>query len=82
MVILSSLQTSFLIPILIILGISAAIELFLCSINVKVIPAFVIEILIGIAIAPWFNNYIIELEMVSFINALYIVGLSLIIFLS
>lgn len=82
MIILSALQTSFLIPILIILGISAAIELFLCSINVKVIPAFVIEILIGIAIAPWFNKYIIELEMVSFINALYIVGLSLIIFLS
>ena len=82
MIILSTLQTSFLIPILIILGISAVIELILCAFNVKIIPAFVIEILIGVAIAPWFNKYVVDLQMVSLMDGLYVVGLSLIIFLS
>ncbi len=82
MIYLSTLQTSFLIPILIILGVSAVIELILSGCNIKVVPAFVIEILIGVAIAPWFNKYVIDLQMVSLMDGLYVVGLSLIIFLS
>lgn len=82
MIILSSIQTTFLIPILIILGVSAIIELILCALNVRIIPAFVIEILIGVAIAPWFNKYVVDLQMVSLMDGLYVVGLSLIIFLS
>lgn len=82
MISLAALQTSFLIPILIILGVSAVIELILSGLNIKFIPAFVIQIIIGVALAPWFNQYILDLQMVSVMDGLYIVGLSLIIFLS
>ncbi|MGD9604893.1 MAG: cation:proton antiporter [Bacilli bacterium] len=78
----SDLTTSFFIPIIILLGLASVFSFLITVLKLKFLPAFAIEILIGVIISHWFNGYMTEIGMDSFVEGLYTLGLVMIMFLS
>lgn len=74
-------HSQFFIPIIILLGFATLTSVLLKVLKLKFLPVFAIEILIGLVISKWFNGLMEELHLSSFIEGIYIVGLSLIIFI-
>lgn len=75
-------ETNFLIPIIILLGISAVISLLVSLFKFRFIPTFVFEVIVGIAIAPFINKYFEAQGFSHMVEYLYVLGFSLIMFLS
>lgn len=80
--ILSELQTSFIIPIIFILTLAIISNLLLYVLNLDYLPIFTIQIIIGLIISRWFNNYVNQNNFLSIVDSIYIAGLSLVMFLS
>ncbi|MGD9887484.1 MAG: cation:proton antiporter [Bacilli bacterium] len=78
----TTFSTQFFIPIIILLGLSSVFSLLITVFKLKFLPAFAIEILIGVVISHWFNGFMEDIEMVSFVEGLYTTGLVMIMFLS
>lgn len=76
------LETSYFIPVIILLAITALTSLLSRVFKFKFLPVFVIEIIIGLLIGRFFNKFIIELNLEKFVDGLYVLSLSLIIFFS
>jgi CPA2 family monovalent cation:H+ antiporter-2 len=74
--------TDFFLPIIILLGISSIASILLSIFKLKFIPVFAVEIVIGIIIASGFNKHMISLNLTDVIDGIYVVGLSLMMFLS
>lgn len=74
--------TDFFIPVIILLGLATITSILLSVFRLRFLPIFAVEIVIGILISPWFNQYMTELNMTAFVDGLYVIGLSLLIFLS
>jgi CPA2 family monovalent cation:H+ antiporter-2 len=74
--------TNFFIPIIILLGLSTISSIILSAFRLKFLPVFAVEIIIGIIIASWFNNYISGIGMAAIVDGIYVIGLSLLMFLS
>ncbi|MCK9470585.1 MAG: cation:proton antiporter [Bacilli bacterium] len=75
------LVTEFFIPIIILLGFATIASVLLKLFKLDFLPVFAIEILIGLLIANWFNGYMESLHLTSVVEGLYVLGLSLIIFM-
>ncbi len=78
----AALPTTFFIPIIILLGLASVFSLLIFVLKLKFLPAFAIEILIGLGISHWFNGYMASLSMTTFVEGLYTLGLVMIMFLS
>ena len=76
------LETRFLIPILILLGISFGISLIVLLLKIHVIPTFILEVIVGIALGTVLMKYFEANGFDSVIDFMYIVGFSFIMFLS
>ena len=77
----NGLVTQFFIPIVILLGLATLASVLLKLFKLDFLPVFAIEILIGLIIAKWFNGYMETLELTSVVDGIYVLGLTLIIFL-
>jgi CPA2 family monovalent cation:H+ antiporter-2 len=75
-------ETSLFIPIIILLGISVVISLLVSLFKFRFIPTFVFEIIVGIALGPFINKYFEAQGFGQMVDFLYVVGFSLIMFLS
>ncbi|MDD3191413.1 MAG: cation:proton antiporter [Bacilli bacterium] len=76
-------ETSFLLPVVILLGISMGISVLLSIFKLKFLPAFVDEIIIGIILGGVLTRYFASVEGFNeVIDVLYIIGFSIIMFLS
>lgn len=82
MMLSATLSTTFFIPIIILLGLASVFSLLISVLKLKFLPAFAIEILIGLSISHWFNGYMTSISMTSFVEGLYALGLVMIMFLS
>jgi len=72
----------FFIPIIILLGLATLASILIKVLKLPFLPVFAVEIFIGLIISHWFNNYMQELHLEHFIEGIYTLGLSLLIFLS
>ena len=79
---LFEISTKFFLPIIFLLLISVIVQIILRATKIKFIPAFVIELVIGILIAKPFNNFIEQNNFGDLVDGIYVLGLSLIMFLS
>lgn len=82
MILNTTFSTQFFIPIIILLGLASLFSLLISVFKLKFLPAFAIEILIGVMISHWFNRYMVDINMTSFVDGLYTLGLVMIMFLS
>lgn len=75
-------ETKFLIPIVVILGISVLFTIITILFKIKIIPSFVLEILIGILLKQIFydTSYVINYD--SVVEIIYSIGFIFIMFLS
>lgn len=76
------LETSFLIPIIILLGISVLISTFVSIFKIRLVPIFVFEIIVGIILGTFLRDYFSNNNYTALTDGLYVVGFSLIMFLS
>lgn len=74
--------TGFFIPIIILLGIACLTSILISVFKLRFLPVFAVEIIVGIIIASWFNNYMAKLEMTSVVEGIYVLGLSMLMFFS
>lgn len=79
---LFELSTKIFLPVIFLLFISVIVQIILRAFKIKFIPAFVIELIIGIIIAKPFNEFISQNEFTPLVDGVYVLGLSLIMFLS
>lgn len=79
---LFELSTKIFLPVIFLLFISVIVQIILRTFKIKFIPAFVIELMIGIIIAKPFNEFISQNEFTPLVDGVYVLGLSLIMFLS
>ena len=79
---LFELSTKIFLPVIFLLFISVIVQIILRTFKIKFIPAFVIELIIGIIIAKPFNEFISQNEFTPLVDGVYVLGLSLIMFLS
>ena len=77
---LFELSTKIFLPVIFLLFISVIVQIILRTFKIKFIPAFVIELIIGIIIAKPFNEFISQNEFTPLIDGVYVLGLSLIMF--
>ena len=73
-----------LIPVVILLGLSAIIPVILTVIRAKFIPVFVIEILAGILLASFGSRslFVQDDELIPLLQGLYMIGMGILLFLS
>ena len=79
---LFELSTKIFLPVIFLLFISVIVQIILRTFKIKFIPAFVIELIIGIIIAKPFNEFISQNAFTPLVDGVYVLGLSLIMFLS
>lgn len=75
------LETDFLVPIIILLGTSAFISTLVSIFKIRFLPTFVIEIVVGMLIGIFYRTYFHD-TFATLTSTLYIIGFSLIMFLS
>lgn len=75
-------NTQLLIPILILLGISFIISLVVSSLKIHLIPTFILEVVVGIALGPVLIKYFNNNNYMEITDFLYVIGFSFIMFLS
>ncbi len=75
-------ETSLFLPIIILLGVSSAICLVVSLLKFRLLPTFVFEVIAGIALGPIFIKYFKDHNFEQMINFLYVIGFSMIMFLS
>lgn len=76
------LSSNFFIPIIILLGLATLTSVLIKFFKVKFLPIFAVQIVIGLAISSWFNNYMESLNLLTVVEGIYTLGLSMIMFLS
>lgn len=69
-------------PLVVLLGLATLFSAFLSVFKIKINALFAIKITLGIIIAPWFNKLIQQNNMENVVEALYLIGFVLIMFLS
>lgn len=69
-------------PFIVLLGLAIIFQLFLSIFKIKINAQFAIKITLGIIIAPWFNKLVQQNNMENVVEALYLIGFVLIMFLS
>lgn len=74
--------TNAFIPLIILLGISALIAVVLSVFKLSLVPNFVLEILIGMILGVWYNDFSIQHGFESVNNIVYTLGLVFLLFLS
>ena len=75
-------ETSFLIPIVIILGLSILFTILTGVLKLKFIPAFIIEIILGIILKLVFYDYTFSDTYFNITEIMYTTGFFLLMFLS
>lgn len=76
------LETRFFLPILILLGISCFIALISIIFKIHVIPTFILEVIVGMALGPILMKYFEGNGFTNIVDFLYVIGFSFIMFLS
>lgn len=76
------LETNFLLPIIILLGVSGAITVLVALFKIKILPTFVLEIIAGIILGPFLVKYFLNNDFKVITDFLYVIGFSFIMFLS
>ena len=74
--------TGFFIPIIVLLGIASLTSIIISAFKLRFLPVFAVEIFVGIAIASWFNKFMLDLNMTAVVDGIYVLGLSLLMFFS
>ena len=69
--------TGFFIPIIVLLGIASLTSIIISAFKLRFLPVFAVEIFVGIAIASWFNKFMLDLNMTAVVDGIYVLGLSL-----
>lgn len=75
-------ETSFLIPIIVLLGVSILFTVLTVILKLKFLPTFVIEIIIGIVLRQIFYNQTFNETYYNITEIMYVVGFVLIMFIS
>lgn len=75
-------ETGFLIPVAILLGTSVLLSALISILKIKIIPNFVLEIIIGIVLGVVLKDYLADQKFTTITDGLYVVGFALIMFLS
>ena len=75
-------DTGFLVPVIILLGVSVLISVVLSKLRIRVIPTFAVEIIVGIILGVLLNQYFKDQGLESTIDSLYVIGFSMIMFIS
>lgn len=75
-------ETGFLLPLIIILGISVVISVLLSQLRIRLIPTFVIEIIVGIIAGLFLNEYFSNQGLESVVDGFYVIGFTMIMFIS
>ena len=75
-------DTGFLVPVIILLGVSVLISVVLSKLRIRVIPTFAVEIIVGIILGVLLNQYFKDQGLESTIDGLYVIGFSMIMFIS
>jgi len=79
---LQTIQTENFIPLIILLGIVIVFSTLIYVFKINIKAAFSIQILLGIIIGPWFNQFIASHDMERVVQVLYVIGFVLLMFLS
>lgn len=74
--------TGFFIPVIILLGIACLTSILISALKLKFLPVFAVEIFVGIAISAWFNKFIVEMNLSTIVDGIYVLGLSMLMFFS
>jgi len=77
-----TLSTEIFISIMILLGLSMLISIFLGYFKLNFLPKFTVEILVGIGIGSFFNSIVAQYHQEGIVEGLYVFGLSFLLFLS
>lgn len=77
-----ALETRFLVPLIILLGVSALLSIILSQFKIRIIPTFVLEILVGIVLGVVLKDFFIDNGFEENVNVLYVLGFSIILFIS
>jgi Kef-type K+ transport system membrane component KefB len=75
-------DTGFLVPVIILLGVSVLISVVLSKLKIRVIPTFSVEIIIGIILGVLLNEYFKDQGLESTVDGLYVIGFAMIMFIS
>src|SRR5690554_7550896 len=78
----SEYATGFFIPIIILLSLATISSILISIFKLDFLPTFAVEILIGLIIAHWINNLMIDLQFSGIVDGIYVLGLSMMMFLS
>lgn len=76
------MNTSYFLPIIILLGISSLISILVSLFKFRALPTFVLEIIAGICLGKVLNNYFEANNFGNLVDFLYVIGFSFIMFLS
>lgn len=76
------IETSFLIPTIILLGISVVISTIISVLKIRIVPSFVLEIIVGIILGATLKDYFTANNFTHIADGLYVIDFSLIMFLS
>lgn len=79
---LQTINTENFIPLIILLGIVILFSTIIFAFRIKISAVFAVQILIGIIIGPWFNQFIGGQGMDRVVDVLYVIGFVLLMFLS
>ena len=75
-------ETRFLIPVIVILGITVILTIITVLLKIDVIPTFVLEILIGIILKQIFYDSSYKIQYDNIVEVMYSIGFIFIMFLS